>query len=381
MKTPLRIGIIAGEASGDILGAGLIKSLRARYPDAVIEGIGGPLMIEQGFHSHVPMERLSVMGLVEVLGRIRELIGIHRKMYRLFKNNPPDVFIGIDAPDFTLRMERKLKQLGIPTVHYVSPSVWAWRKKRIFKIKESTDLMLTLLPFESRFYQQHNMRECFIGHPLADDISMEPNRNNACQTLGLDVNRPVVGVLPGSRGGEIKYIGRSLLEASDLIQQAMPEVQLVLPAANEHRRVQIEALQEMSNVGKSVQIVDGQSRVVMEASDVIALASGTATLEAALHKKPIVVVYKMASLTYAIAKRIVKVDYISLPNLLAQKKLVPELIQDEASPEAIASEVLKRLKHAQEYQGVVDEFYDIHRLLQQGGNEKAATAVLDLIGK
>ncbi|GAA3940410.1 lipid-A-disaccharide synthase [Litoribacillus peritrichatus] len=381
MSKPLRIGIIAGEASGDILGAGLIKSLRARYPDAIIEGIGGPLMIEQGFTSHFPMERLSVMGLVEVLGRIRELIGIHRKMYRHFKENPPDVFIGIDAPDFTLRMEKKLKLLGIPTAHYVSPSVWAWRKKRIFKIKESTDLMLTLLPFESKFYQQHQMKECFVGHPLADDIEMNPDRNEACQALGLDVNRPVVGILPGSRGGEIKYIGATLLRAADQIKAVIPEVQLVLPAANELRRTQIEAIQTMSGIGKDIHIVDGQSRTVMAASDVIALASGTATLEAALHKRPIVVVYKMASLTFSIAKRIVKIDYVSLPNLLANKALVPELIQDDATPENISAEVLDRLQHPEKYKSVVDEFYGIHTLLQQGGNEKAATAVLALIGK
>jgi len=381
MTKPLRIGVIAGEASGDILGSGLVKELRARYPDAVIEGIGGPLMIEQGFKTHFPMERLSVMGLVEVLGRLRELIGIHRKMYKYFKKNPPDVFIGIDAPDFTLRMEQKLKNLGIPTVHYVSPSVWAWRKKRIFKIKKSTDLMLTLLPFESKFYQAHNMKECFVGHPLADDIVMEPSREDACHQLGLDVNRPVVGVLPGSRGGEIKYIGETMLRAADLIQQQMPDAQLVLPAANDIRKTQLEALRELHGIGKSIRIVDGQSRTVMAASDVISLASGTATLEAALHKRPMVVVYKMAPLTYAIGKRIINVEYVSLPNLLANKPLVPELLQDEATPERIAEEVLDRLNHPDRYESVVNEFYQIHELLQQAGNKKAATAVLDLIGR
>lgn len=373
--------MIAGEASGDILGSGLIKALREKYPDAVIEGIGGPLMIEQGFQSHFPMERLSVMGLVEVLGRLRELIGIHRKMYKYFKQNPPDVFIGIDAPDFTLRMERKLKQLGVPTVHYVSPSVWAWRKKRIFKIKESTDLMLTLLPFESQFYQAHNMKECFVGHPLADDIVMEPSREEACAALGLDTNRPVIGLLPGSRGGEIKYIGATMLKAADLIQQQLPDAQLVLPAANAIRRSQIESLQEIMGIGKSIQIIDGQSRTVMASSDAITLASGTATLEAALHKRPMVVVYKMAPLTYAIGKRIVKVDYISLPNLLADKPLVPELIQDEATPEAIAEQVVDRITHPENYRTVVQAFYQIHNLLRQGGNTKAAAAVLELIGR
>lgn len=381
MTKQLRIGMIAGEASGDILGAGLIKAIREKHPDAIIEGIGGPLMIEQGFDTHFPMERLSVMGLVEVLGRIRELIGIHRKMYRYFKQNPPDVFIGIDAPDFTLRMERKLKRLEIPTVHYVSPSVWAWRKKRIFKIKESTDLMLTLLPFESQFYKAHNLKECFVGHPLADDIEMEPNRTEACKALGLDSDRPVVAILPGSRGGEIKYIGATMLTAADLIQKQAPDAQLVLPAANDIRRQQLEALREMSGIGQSIQIIDGQSRTVMAASNVISLASGTATLEAALHKRPMVVVYKMAPLTYAIGRRIVKIDYISLPNLLANKPLVPELIQDDATPEAISTEVLDRLNNPEKYQPVVDAFYDIHRLLQQGGNKKAADAVLELIGR
>jgi lipid-A-disaccharide synthase len=381
MSNPLRIGMIAGEASGDILGSGLIKALREKYPDAIIEGIGGPLMIEQGFTSHFPMERLSVMGLVEVLGRIRELIGIHRKMYKYFKQNPPDVFIGIDAPDFTLRMERKLKKLSIPTVHYVSPSVWAWRKKRIFKIKESTDLMLTLLPFESQFYQAHNMKECFVGHPLADEVVLEPDQQAAREALGLEHKRPVVAVLPGSRGGEIKYIGETMLRAADLIQQQCPDAQIVLPAANDLRKQQLTALQELTGAGRSIQLIDGQSRTAMAAADVIALASGTATLEAALHKRPMVVVYKMAPLTYAIGKRIINVDYISLPNLLANKPLVPELIQDEASPERIASEVVDRLNHPDRYESVVKEFHQIHRLLQQGGNLKAAAAVLELIGR
>jgi lipid-A-disaccharide synthase len=380
-KAPLRIGMIAGEASGDILGSGLIRSLKARYPDAVFEGIGGPLMIEEGFKSYFPMERLSVMGLVEVLGRLRELFRIHRQMERYFKKNPPDVFIGIDAPDFTLRMEHKLKKVGIPTVHYVSPSVWAWRSKRIFKIKESTDLMLTLLPFESKFYQRHDMKECFIGHPLAGEVAMEPDKTEARAKLGLDIERPVAAILPGSRGGEIKYIAPTLLAAADRIQQAVPEVQLVLPAANSVRREQLELLRSEHGIGKTIEIIDGQSRTVMAAADVIALASGTATLEAALHKRPMVVVYKVAALTFAIGKRLINLEHVSLPNILAGRELVPEFLQHDMTEENISEAVIERLQHPERFESVVNEFHEIHKLLQQGGNDKAAQAILELIGK
>ena len=380
-KAPLRIGMIAGEASGDILGSGLIRSLKARYPDAVFEGIGGPLMIEEGFKSYFPMERLSVMGLVEVLGRLRELFRIHRQMERYFKKNPPDVFIGIDAPDFTLRMEHKLKKVGIPTVHYVSPSVWAWRSKRIFKIKESTDLMLTLLPFESKFYQRHDMKECFIGHPLAGEVAMEPDKTEARTKLGLDIERPVAAILPGSRGGEIKYIAPTLLAAADRIQQAVPEVQLVLPAANSVRREQLELLRSEHGIGKTIEIIDGQSRTVMAAADVIALASGTATLEAALHKRPMVVVYKVAALTFAIGKRLINLEHVSLPNILAGRELVPEFLQHDMTEENISEAVIERLQHPERFKSVVNEFHEIHKLLQQGGNDKAAQAILELIGK
>ena len=372
-KAPLRIGMIAGEASGDILGSGLIRSLKARYPDAVFEGIGGPLMIEEGFKSYFPMERLSVMGLVEVLGRLRELFRIHRQMERYFKKNPPDVFIGIDAPDFTLRMEHKLKKVGIPTVHYVSPSVWAWRSKRIFKIKESTDLMLTLLPFESKFYQRHDMKECFIGHPLAGEVAMEPDKTEARTKLGLDIERPVAAILPGSRGGEIKYIAPTLLAAADRIQQAVPEVQLVLPAANSVRREQLELLRSEHGIGKTIEIIDGQSRTVMAAADVIALASGTATLEAALHKRPMVVVYKVAALTFAIGKRLINLEHVSLPNILAGRELVPEFLQHDMTEENISEAVIERLQHPERFESVVNEFHEIHKLLQQGGNDKASS--------
>jgi len=373
------IAIIAGEASGDILGAGLIRSLRKRYPGARFVGIGGDEMIAEGFHSLVPMERLSVMGLVEVLGRIRELFHIRARLMDYFFTNRPDVVIGIDSPDFTLAIERRCREAGIPSVHYVSPSVWAWRQKRIFKIAKSVNLMLTLFPFEARFYEEHQVPVAFVGHPLADRIAMEPDTLAARQRLGLDADKPVLAILPGSRGGEVERLGTLFLEAARWLQARRPDIQLVIPCVNRDREKQVQALVQSLEVKLPVTLVRGRSREVMEASDVVLLASGTATLEAMLLKKPMVVGYRLSNFSYKLLSRLVKVPWVALPNLLAKKELVPELLQDDATPEALGAAVLERLENEQERERLHQAFAELHETLRQGADERAATAISELL--
>ncbi|MDS1311537.1 lipid-A-disaccharide synthase [Marinobacter xiaoshiensis] len=375
----ITFGIIAGEASGDILGAGLIRSLRNRYPKARFVGIGGDEMIAEGFHSLVPMERLSVMGLVEVLGRIRELFRIRARLLSYFFATPPDVVIGIDSPDFTLAIERRCREAGIPSVHYVSPSVWAWRQKRIFKIAKSVDLMLTLLPFEARFYEEHQVPVAFVGHPLADRIPLVPETGKARQDLGLDENAPLLAVLPGSRAGEVERLGTLFLEAARWIQAKRPDVQLVIPCVNREREQQVSDLIEALDVKLQVTIVRGRSREVMAASDVVLLASGTATLEAMLLKKPMVVGYRLSNVSWAVISRLVKVPHVSLPNLLANQPLVPELLQDDATPESLGAAVLERMENQQERDRLVEAFSELHHTLKQDADEKAAQAISELV--
>lgn len=373
------IAIIAGEASGDILGAGLIRSLRKRYPKARFVGIGGDEMIAEGFHSLVPLERLSVMGLVEVLGRIRELFSIRARLLEYFFTTPPDVVIGIDSPDFTLAIERRCREAGIPSVHYVSPSVWAWRQKRIFKIAKSVDLMLTLFPFEARFYEEHNVPVAFVGHPLADRIPMQPDTGAARKALGLNPDQPVLAVLPGSRGGEVERLGTLFLEASRWLQERRPDIQLVIPCVNRDREKQVEGLVEALEVKLPVTLVRGRSREVMAASDVVLLASGTATLEAMLLKRPMVVGYRLSNLSYKLLSRLVKVPWVALPNLLAQQGLVPELLQDDATPEALGAAVLERMENTEEREQLQQAFTELHESLRQNADERAATAISELM--
>ena len=371
--------IVAGEASGDILGAGLIRSLRLRYPNARFVGIGGDEMIAEGFHSLVPMERLSVMGLVEVLGRIRELFDIRARLMNYLLATPPDVVIGIDSPDFTLGIERRCRDAGIPTAHYVSPSVWAWRQKRIFTIAKSVNLMLTLFPFEARFYEEHGASVAFVGHPLADRIPMMPDTAGARQSLGLLEDAPVLAILPGSRGGEVERLGTLFLEAARWIQGRRPDLQLVIPCVNRDREKQVRALVEALDVKLAVTIVRGRSREVMASSDVVLLASGTATLEAMLLKKPMVVGYRLSRVSYALVSRLVKVPYVALPNLLAKEQLVPELLQDDASPESLGEAVLERLENESERARLTAAFSQLHEQLRQGADEQSAAAISALI--
>lgn len=375
---PVKIAMVAGEASGDILGAGLVRSLKKRFPNAEFEGIGGPLMLEQGFKSFVPMERLSVMGLVEVLGRLFELIGIRRRLRKHFIKTKPDVFVGIDAPDFNLGLEATLRGQGIATTHYVSPSVWAWRKKRVFKIAKAVDLMLTLLPFEAKFYREHDVKVAFVGHPLADEIPLDSAQKQAREALGFDDSQRLFAILPGSRNGEIKYVGESLVLAAANIQRQFPQARFLIPCVNQARRQQVEEIVARWAPELNVDFFDGRSREVMAASNVVVLASGTAALEAMLLKKPMVVAYRVSKITHAIMKRLLKVAYVSLPNLLANKGLVPELLQDQAQPELIAQAAIERIEPSASAQ-IVSEFSDLHLQLKRNASEVAADAVAELI--
>lgn len=374
----MQIGIVAGEASGDILGAALMRALRRHYPDCEFSGIGGPRMLAQGFHSYFPMDRLSVMGFVEPFKRLPELLKIRRFIKEHFTERPPAVFIGIDSPDFTLNIERHLKASGVPTVHYVSPSVWAWRQGRIHGIARSVDLMLTLLPFEAEFYRQHQVPVEFVGHHLADEIPIEVDSSNPRHELGISSEGPLVALLPGSRGGEVEKLGPLFLQAARLCREQRPNIQFVIPAASPDRYRQIHH-QLAQFVDLSVHLVQGQSQKVMAAADVALISSGTTALEAMLLKTPMVVAYKMASLSYAILSRLVKTEHVSLPNLLAGRALVPELLQKAATPEALSAAVLEYIDHPEQTEALLETFTDIHRELARDASNRAADAIAGLL--
>ena len=376
MNRPLRVALVAGEASGDILGSDLMQAIKARHPDAEFIGVGGGRMEAEGLKSYFPMERLAVMGLVEVLGRLFELLGRRRQLARDLIAAKPDVFIGIDAPDFNLGLELKLRRAGIKTVHYVSPSVWAWRQKRVLKIREACDLMLTLFPFEAQFYDEHQVPVRFVGHPLADAIPQQADRAGARDALDLPQDEPVVALMPGSRGGEVARLGELFLDAAIRLRSLRPGVRFLLPCATPERREQLE--QVLAGRDLPLTLLNGRSHEALAACDAVLIASGTATLEALLYKRPMVVAYRVAPLTYRILKRLVKSPYISLPNLLAERLLVPELIQDAATPEALAQTVAPLIDGGQ----VQTEGFDvIHRALRRDASVSAADAVLKLAGR
>lgn len=370
--------MVAGEASGDILGAGLVRALKVKYPDARFVGIGGPKMIAEGFESLYSMERLSVMGLFEVLGRLGELLKVRKELFKTIKTIKPDVFIGIDAPDFNLSLEKKLKESGIKTVHYVSPSVWAWREKRVFKIKQSADLVLCLFPFEVNFYKTHEVPAICVGHTLADAIDLEPDTEQARKTLSIERDAQVVAILPGSREGEVSRLGELFLQSARLIKQSIPNVKFVIPAANKARKQQLDEI--LSGFEKvQVTLLDGMSTEAMCAADVILMASGTAALEGMLFKKPLVVSYKLSSLSAFFLFRMLRQPFVSLPNLLAGKELVPEILQDDATPESLSKAVLTFLQDENASKHLHDEFLVLHKSLRLNADEAAANAISDII--
>lgn len=377
LRHPLKVALVAGEASGDILGAGLMQAIREHYPQVEFIGVGGPLMEAQGLQSYFPMERLAIMGLVEVLGRLPELLARRKRLIATLKQQQPDVFVGIDAPDFNLTIELQLREAGIKTVHYVSPSVWAWRQKRVLKIRQGCDLMLTLLPFEAKFYQAHQVPVEFVGHPLADSVPMQTDSLPAREQLGLSADVQVVALLPGSRGGEVAKLGALFVDTARFLLAEKPLLRFIIPAANQARRQQLEAiLAEAPNL--PIEILDGQSQTALQACDAVLIASGTATLEAMLFKKPMVVAYKLAPLSHWLLKKMVKSPYISLPNLLAAEMLVPEFIQDAATPEALGQAVLTQLRDGSKQ---TERFAELHQSLRCDASQRAAQAVLQLLGR
>lgn len=378
MSDRLRIGIVVGEASGDILGAGLMVALRKHFPEAEFSGIGGPRMLALGFHSFFPQDRLAVMGLVEPLKRLPELLKIRGFLRDHFIAEPPAAFIGIDSPDFNLTLEGDLKEKGIPTVHYVSPSVWAWRQKRIHKIASSVDLMLTLLPFEAEFYQQHQVPVTFVGHHLADEIPLEIDHQAARRTLHIAEDAKVVALLPGSRSNEVERLGQLFMETAVHCLRRDPDLQFVIPAANADRYRQLH-LQLSAYHEYPIQLVNGQSQTVMAAADVVLMASGTTALEAMLLKRPMVIAYKLSWLSWAILSRMVKTPYVGLPNLLAGKQLVPELLQDAATAEDMSAAVMHYFENPEETQALRDTFYAMHQSLKLNASDRAAEAVAQLI--
>lgn len=375
----MRIYLVAGELSGDILGAGLMRALKARHNDIEFRGIGGPRMREQGLESLYPLETLSVMGLVEVLKHLPELVGVRRHLRRDALAWQPAVMVGIDAPDFNLGLERQLREAGIPTAHYVSPSVWAWRQGRVKGIARAVDAMLTLLPFEAAFYAQHHVPVTFVGHPLADELPLVTDRLGARAELGLDAQAPILAILPGSRANEIRCLGATFLEAAERLVKRFATLQLVIPAASPERyRELARLLAAYPQLAPRVHLLDGQSREAMVASDAVLLTSGTAALEAMLCHRPMVVAYKMAATTHWLAQRLVKTEWISLPNLIAQETLVPELIQNDATPAAIAGHLATWLGDAEARRAMEARFAAMHAGLRRGASERAAEAVTAL---
>lgn len=381
-KRSVRIGIVAGEASGDILGAGLMEALHAKAEGLNVEfhfdGVGGPRMIAAGFQSLYPMDRLSVMGLTEPLKRLPELLRMRASLKQHFVQRGTEVFVGIDSPDFTLNIEAFLRERGIKTAHYVSPSVWAWRQGRIKTIARAVDLMLTLLPFETSFYEANQVPVRFVGHPLADQIPLEDQRESARGELGVQADAKVLAVLPGSRGGEVSHLAPAFFDTVDWLRECIPDLQVLVPAANADRLAQLE--QMLRGRTTAVRLIDGQSREVMAASDVVLMASGTTTLEAMLLKRPMVAAYRMGAISYTLLSRLVKTPYISLPNLLANKPLVPEVIQNDVRADVLGPLVLERLLGGESVQALKERFLAMHKALSLNASDSAAEAILELAG-
>ena len=379
--TPLRIGIVAGEASGDILAAGLIKQLKLQFPNAHFVGVAGPKMLAQGCHSLFNMEELSVMGLVEVLSRIRRLLFVRKSLLNYFLANPIDVFIGVDAPDFNLGLELKLRRHGILTVQYVSPTVWAWRESRIFKIAKATDLVLSLFPFEKAVYDKHNIPCEFVGHTLADEIDIEPNKAATRKALNLQPNDTILAVLPGSRKSEVDNLLDIFVQSSVLLTNDIPQLKILIPVINRQRKIQVETYLNTHSPAVDYRIVIGHSRQVMIASDAVLLASGTATLEAMLCKRNMVTAYRLNKLTHLMMKWLYKAKYFALPNVLADEKVIPELLQEEVNPENIAQLLLPMLKDQSVQQELHDKFTQLHHSLRKNADVQAANAVIRLVGR
>ncbi|UXI66806.1 lipid-A-disaccharide synthase [Tahibacter amnicola] len=384
---PRLFALVAGEASGDLLGADLIRALRVRYPDARFVGIGGDQMIAAGLEAWYPAEKLSVMGLVEVLKHLAELLRIRADVSRRIQALKPDAFIGIDAPDFNLGLEKKLKTAGIRTVHYVSPSVWAWREGRAAKIGRSADVVLCLFPMEPPIYARYHVTARFVGHPLADRFPLVNEHHAARRTLGLSDDAPVLALLPGSRLGEIERLGAIFIEAARRCAKAIPGLQIVAPMATEACRARFSALMSATpdtddaQPDTPIRLLDGNAHLAMQAADVVLLASGTAALEAMLAKRPMVVAYKVAAWTYRLVTwfKLMRTTRFSLPNVLAGRELVPEILQDACTAPALADALLQLFGDASARMALLAEFERLHRTLHGAPGSHAADVVSALV--
>ena len=388
LNRKLKIGIVVGEVSGDTLGAKLIRRFREQGIDAEFEGIGGPQMIAEGFKSYYPMDILSVMGIVEVLKDIKKLFAVRDGLVDRWTNNPVDIFVGIDAPDFNLRLSKTIKQKNLPikTVQYVSPSVWAWRQGRVHGIKASIDLVLCLFPFEKAFYQKFQVNSAFVGHPLASQLPLENPINDAKQALGLDLTQKHIALLPGSRRGEIERLAPLVLDAAQLLYKKYPNYVFLIPAINDARKQQIDEIlkQYPEQLRSQIKLLENTGteskigRMVMDASDIVALASGTATLEAMLLHRPMVTFYKLNWLTYHVVKFMIKIPYYSLPNIVAGKKVIQELIQHDAIPEKLADEIEKLMDiETSKIQSM--QLLTMHKHLLADNSEDPVEAILQLL--
>ncbi|MCC6757395.1 MAG: lipid-A-disaccharide synthase [Arenimonas sp.] len=377
----MKIAIVAGEASGDQLAAALMAALRQRRPDVEFVGLGGPAMQAQGLRSWFDYGRLSVMGLVEVLKHLPDLLRLRRDLLARILAQKPDVVIGVDAPDFNLGLEKRCKAAGLCTVHFVSPSVWAWREQRAARIAESADRVLCLFPMEPPIYARYGVDAVFVGHPMADAVPLEPERAAARATLGLDGDGRVLAILPGSRLSEIQRLLPVFLQAAARIRQGLPGIRFCIPAADARCRQAIDAQLSIAGVD-DVQVLDGQARTAMIAADAVLLASGTAALEAMLCKRPMAVAYRISPLTYRIVTwlGLLKVERFSLPNALSGRDLVPELMQDDCTPERIADTLLPMLTRDTPDPALLAEYTRLHQLLRQDAAGRAADAVLERVG-
>jgi len=375
---PLTVGLVAGESSGDTLGAALIQALRARVPNVRCFGVAGPKMIAAGCEAWASADELAVMGLAEIVRHLPRLFRLRKSLLERFSAARPDVFVGIDSPEFNLGMAKRLKQRGLKTVQYVSPQVWAWRQGRVRTIGNACDLVLCLLPFETDFYSQHAVRAVFVGHPLADQIPLEVDRGEARRALGIESDATVIALLPGSRMGEVERLGADFAAAAAWIAERRPDVQFVAPMASARVRA---AFERHLTQGPPITLLDGQAQRVLTASDGVIVASGTATLETLLIGRPMVVAYRFSAMTAFLLRslRLVKVPYFSQPNLLAGRRLVPEFLQEEVSGSALGAALLQEIEDPQHVGELTREFRGVHEVLRRGGAELAASAILDLV--
>jgi lipid-A-disaccharide synthase len=377
----LKIALVAAEPSGDLLGASLLEVLNQVVPGCTFIGIGGPAMQAQGLESRYPMEKLSVMGLIEVLPHLRELLKMRKELTAWLIEEQPDVFIGIDAPDFNLGISKKLHAAGIKTIQFVAPTVWAWKQHRVKGLRENLDLVLSIYPFEEAFLQEHRVPATYVGHPLADQIPLEPDRQAARETLGIDADATVIAVLPGSRVAEIERLAEPFIRAVGKLAPTTEKLVLVAPMVNRRIRDCFAEKQQSLSGGLDWRLLDGQAGLAMEAADLVLTASGTATLQALLYKRPMVVGYRLNPVTYHLLTffRRIKIPYVAMANLLADEMLAPEYIQEECTPENLALGMENLLTDPARSSGITRRYMEIHKQLQRDAAKRSAQAVLKLI--